>query len=351
MELIEVYNRVNNVLCALDFVALFAGFHRYPFAIYSHEEICLDGMLLPYADCFRGNTSILYRGEYIAIWNYEMDPVADMETLAYLMVHEMFHCHQLVKGEDRFPSDLALLNCPDDMANLAQKHHENLLLAECCERCDIGSLREFAALREQRMQRYPDTVRQELRTETVEGMAEFVGLCALRQINAAKFSALISRYIGLLRAPGALLFDARRLAYYTGALFLLCLEQLGLRIGNDFASGLTVYEQNRIDAAGARVEQRQFDFIEREYEALRKERAERIDRHISRSRYTDCAARICGYDPMNMFRYGDRIFCSHFVCLEEGGSTKAYFCPTVLVMDGDSDERVAGYYLGDADHV
>ena len=40
-----------------------------------------------------------------------------------------------------------------------------------------------------------------------------------------------------------LLFDARRLCYYTGTVLCLALEQLGLPLRNEF-TGATLYEQN-----------------------------------------------------------------------------------------------------------
>lgn len=43
MNLPEAYHAVNAVLDALDFNALFTGFHKYKYALYTNFEICLDG--------------------------------------------------------------------------------------------------------------------------------------------------------------------------------------------------------------------------------------------------------------------------------------------------------------------
>ena len=94
MDLLQMYHAVNEILDTIDFNALFKGFHKYRFALYTSKEIILDEKSMPGREDFRGNTAKEYEGEYIAIWNMEFDPVEDVERLAYLLVHEMFHCHQ-----------------------------------------------------------------------------------------------------------------------------------------------------------------------------------------------------------------------------------------------------------------
>lgn len=344
MTLSERHRQLRSLLSALDFDALFPGFHPYPFALYNRREICLDGRMLPYQEAFRGNTSILYEGQYTAIWDCESDSVEDAELLSSSLVHEMFHCHQGANGENGFPSDLALLNKPDGMELYTRKYNENLLLAECYEHGDMECLRQFTALREQRIRTYPDITVQELKAETIEGMAEYVGLKALREINRTKFDAKLREYTGLLRGKSNLLFDARRLSYYTGAVYLLCLGQLGHKIRYDFQSAQTVYEQNRIAANETQPTIQSFDFIREKYAALIREQEAIIAGHIAKSGYMECHARICGYDPMNMFRVGNLLYCSHFVCLTENGETSVYNTPVLLVMEDGSDWVVKGYY-------
>lgn len=91
MNLLEMYNAVSIILNTIDFGALFPDFRQYQFALYNSREIIIGGKAMPYQDQFRENTSILYEGEYIAIWNMEFDPIEDPEQLAYCLVHEMFH--------------------------------------------------------------------------------------------------------------------------------------------------------------------------------------------------------------------------------------------------------------------
>lgn len=345
MNLKEIYAKVDSILDTLDFGALFKGFHRYRFAVYDSREICLDGELIPYEDSFRGNTAKRYGEEHIAIWNIECSHEEDMEMLAYLLVHEMFHCHQWTKGETRFPSDFALLRYPDDSGNFTKKYNENRYLADACERCDFVMLQKFAALRAQRLAAYPGMVAQELRAETIEGMAEFIGLKALNAINGEKYASRVREYIGKLRAESRLLFDVRKISYYTGAMFFLCLDAMGRRIENNFQSELTVYEQNPVDTEGVEAQARHYDFIGREYAALMEEKEAKVAEHMAHASYVPCDALIVGYDPMNMFQVRDMVYCSHFVCLNENGQTKAINEAVLLVLAGESERGVCGYYI------
>lgn len=345
MNLLQAYHAVDEVLGTLDFGALSAGFHRYKYALYTGSEICLDGQMIPYQDDFRGNTVLEYGGEPIAIWNLEADPAEDTELLAYLLVHEMYHCHQRANNEKRYPSELTLLRYPADIENFEKKYNENLYLADAWEKRDEKALQAFARIRAMRMKAYPAMVRQEFMVETIEGMAEYVGLKALHTINREKFAAVTGEYLQKLRAQDGVLFDVRRSCYYSGALYALCLERLGRKIQNVFDSEQTVYEQNPTDLSdGGAVEIKRYNFISHQY-AKRSEKTEkRIAECIGQGEYTPCKALICGYDPMNMFRAGDFVYCKDFVCLDTGGTIQTVSAAVVLQLEENSDQSIKGYY-------
>ena len=207
MKMVEWYVAIEKLLERVDFGAIYPGFHRYPFALYTSQEICLNGEIRPYEAGFIGNTAIPYQGEYTAIWNVEDDSTEDMEAFAASIVHEMFHCHQFASGEKRFPSDLAMLAHPADAAGMNARYGEARYLADAFENGDSSALRRFAALRAARRRNDPGLVEQELKTETIEGAAEFAGMKALRQLNEEKFAAETKRYLQILRAGDETLFD------------------------------------------------------------------------------------------------------------------------------------------------
>lgn len=345
MNLLKMYADVNTILDAIDFNALFEGFCKYRFALYTSQEIVIDGRTMPYQDGFMGNTAILHEGEYMAIWNMELDPVADPEKLACCLVHEMFHCHQHTNNECRFPDDIELLRDPDGTDNFINKYNENRYLADACERKDMELLRKFAYIRELRRKAYPSMVRQELMAEGIEGMAEYIGLKAFRRINSGKYHAIINDYLGKLKAESNLLFDVRRSSYYTGAIFFLCLEQFGFPINNAFDSEKTAYEQSIVSIATRKAEIFTYAFIAEYYEQLRQEKRTMVEEHVKRARYVKSDAFICGYDPMNMFRVDDIVFCRHFVFINENGEVKAIHSAVALQLTEGSGRRIAGYYV------
>lgn len=345
MNLQSVYQEVSRILDTIDCSALFPGFHRYPFALYTGRDICLNGTIMPYREEFLGNSAIEFEGEFIAIWNVELDPVEDRERLAYSLVHEMFHCHQRANGEKRYPSDLTLLHYPEDQENFSRKYQENRCLADAYEQRDFSQLQQFAAIRAQRAKQYPDMVRQEWMVETIEGLAEYVGLQALRKINADKFAAITAEYANRLREETGLLFDIRRISYYSGALYFLCMKQLGRMEDWAFDSDKTAYEQYPVEIDDVTVQLQTYDFVAREYAALCQKRQDTMAAYLRHAEYVPCHASICGYDPMNMFRVGNHIVCSHFICLDENGESKMIPSAVVLQLAEGAQRDIVGYYL------
>ena len=344
-ELLKVYADVNNILNKIDFNELFTGFHKYKFALYNRAEIAIDGYIIPYQEEFKSNTSIFYKGEYIAIWNMELDNVEDIEILAYCLVHEMFHCYQEDNNEKRYPNDMELLNYPDDIDNYLGKYNENLYLSDAYELHDIKQLHKFFQIRDNRLKIYPDFVCQEMKAETLEGMAEYIGLKALKTINEEKYNSLVKDYLTKLRLENELLFDIRRISYYSGTIFLLCLDLFEFEIKNNFDDDKTAYEQNHMDSMEIVAEIHPYDFVQRCYTEILKEKEAKINKHISNSTYTKCYAFICGYDPMNMFCFKNMIYCSHFVCLNENDNVRGINDVVVLELAKDSNRDIVGYYI------
>ncbi len=346
MDIQKRYSAVNALINGLELEEIFQGFSKYAFALYNSEEVCLEGKLIPYQDSFIGNTAIFYEGRFIAIWNIEMDPVEDDELLAYSLVHEMFHCHQKSSGETRYPSDLKLIAYPEDTDNFQKKHCENLLLAESYKERDIEKFKKFHALRRERLARYPEMVREELKVETAEGAAEYVGLKALRKLNTGKFKAAIDAHLEKLSLVDALLFDVRRISYFTGAVYFLALELFRDFSAFDLTSSLTVYEENAPRFESAQLPDiTPSEEIESALKEMIKKKRDTVSEHLKNSCFTPYSAFICGYDPMNMFRVDDIIYCSHFVFLNKDGKCDMIRSKIALKLKPDSDKEIVGYYI------
>ena len=122
------YYGVANRLERIDFPSIWPGFSSGSFALFQEKLACLSGQLVPRPPEFRGNTSILWQGSPLAIWNLEQE--MDLDQLASYLVHELFHAHQLASGETRFPQDIRLALSPAPLPSLASRLQEGRLLAQ-----------------------------------------------------------------------------------------------------------------------------------------------------------------------------------------------------------------------------
>ena len=332
MNLIPLSRQLNHILQKLPFEQLANGFHSYRFALYNNSEICLEEKLFPYDNSFMGNTAKFYDGEYIAIWNIELSSIKNPYLLASSLVHEMFHCHQYSCGEKRFPSELTLLHCPEKLSFFLQKYQEDLLLIRSLEDADPEAFRLFFTLRNRRLTQYPDFVAEELKAETIEGFAEFVGIKALKLLDPTEFQAAVQNKIDSLKEQSEKIFDIRKRAYDTGTLFCLCLEQFGYPVKNDLSGKDPLYLQNKLSFDQPQVSEINFDTetlikkLSLLHQNVFKNKQNTLRAHLSDARYVPCKASVCGYDPMNMFRLKDRIYCSRFVCLRKNGEVITMTC-------------------------
>lgn len=344
MNLPSLHAKLYDRLSRIDFSALHPSFHAYPFALYTHETVCLGGRIFPNEGGFCGNTAIEYDGQFIAIWDIEADPVNDTDLLASQLVHEMFHCHQHFLSEHRYPSDLSMLAVSESPVYYWLKQQEYTYLADTCEYEDRNAFQRFALARQTRQTLFPDAVKQELLAESIEGTAEFTGLEALRQLDVAKHRLRVQMFLSLLRQPKELLFDTRRLCYYSGAMLLLALRQLGFAPVNDILDTRTIWEQNLFNLACAAGNASEIDHIASALHIHAEKRRATLAAFIQKAVFIPFEASICGYDPMNMFRVGERIYCSHFAHLQQGDTTRPINEPVVLQLAPDTFDRIIGYY-------
>ena len=73
-DLQKLHLEVAQRLERLDFDRLWPGFHRFPFALYQGDEMCLGGEVLPRDGSLRGNTAVRYAGELTAVWDVGSGP-------------------------------------------------------------------------------------------------------------------------------------------------------------------------------------------------------------------------------------------------------------------------------------
>ncbi|MGN0745560.1 MAG: hypothetical protein ACI4ML_02665 [Aristaeellaceae bacterium] len=343
----QEYDRVLSRLNRVNMGALWPGFRRYPFALYDARNACVDGEVLPRPEDFRGNTAIPWRGGYMAIWDVGMNPVADADVLAGHLTHEMFHAHQLTAGETRFPDDLRLLCHPPTAEALALRQREHGLLARAAERPGpekaAGLLGEVFALRALREACCPEDARQGFLTETVEGTAEWVGLSALAQLSPEKAAQRLRQTAVRLAEAGPHQLDTRRVSYDSGVclLALARLAELPLPAGQEESISAQLAAQLPT-ASPAPLAPEEAAYWASVLARQREQRRALLAGFRARPlRRLSGPFRLCGYDPMNMWRQDDSLYGTSFFLLEDGtGRQLPLGGETLLTMAHGSADRV-----------
>lgn len=240
----ELYIEVKKRIASVNFESLWPDFHEYKFALYNSEKVYYEGRTVAISDKFIGNTSIIFEGEYIAIWNIgdecKDDKQVDIDLLAANIIHEMFHAFQSENGEVRFPDDIKYLDYPLDYDNMNLKFNENNLLAKASYTSNFEEkalyLSQFYSVRHKRELIMKDMILAEYLPETVEGMAEYIGTKALQSISELKYCERLEQYRSYLTEVSEVLFHIRHISYYVGTILMLVADELGMHFPHKISS-------------------------------------------------------------------------------------------------------------------
>lgn len=348
-----LYDKVYEQICKVDFESLWDGLHAYHFALYTNDTVYLKNKTIDYEECFLGNTTIKYDDEQIAIWKIDDYTKEDPVILAANMVHEMFHAYQYELGEKRFPNDLKALDYPVSLENILLKYAENQLIIKAVKENDKKKVKEYLsdliASRKRRKEIIKEHIDYEYCIETVEGMAEYVGFRALKQLDAEKYGNKINKYIENLSDTSAILFDNRRLSYFSGALLLLALHKADIPFHHDIAKeSQTVYELvSENISCGALPIYTCKDTIDTSLKDYLVNKQKLFSEFFEKNpKCTVNSFTICGYDPMNMVKLDDLIWCKYFIMLKEKAKDAPLFIngPVVLKVDNSDITKVIAYY-------
>ncbi len=226
MHLKEVHEQLSKRIAAVDFEQLWKGFSPTKFAVYTENEMCLNGEMLPKTDEFLGNTAISFEGETVAIW--KMEGAYDLDVLASNIIHEMFHAFQRKSANLPYPNEIeALFHYRYTAENLSLKHLENVLLAELMLKFDREKFARFCALRKRRLNHAPLETKYEMGVELVEGSANYVELCTLEQLSKQKYESKFLKTLAMLRSTEGL-FPVRILSYAVGGMLVKVMKDNGL---------------------------------------------------------------------------------------------------------------------------
>lgn len=222
MDLELIYKNLEKIISNIDFSRLWKNFTPLKFAIYNETECFFDGNYIEKTDEFIANTSIKYNGEFIAIYNVSEDE--DIEILASLIIHEMFHAFQNINHESRFANELeAIFTYKYSTENLSIKHEENLLIASLIKNFNRTDFQKLISYRKYRHTHFTYEYEYEVAIEQIEGTARFVELNALQQISKEKYEFTLNKMIENI-CNCNMLFPIRIVSYSIGALFFKILK-------------------------------------------------------------------------------------------------------------------------------
>lgn len=323
----------------LDFNQLWLGLQRFPFALVGKESVFHeDGRIIEKDQRFVGNTSIDFETSQLAIWQLE-DPIDDLDEWAALMVHEMVHANQRIKQESRFVDDLRMLEYPQDLSNVLQKHQENQWLVNK-QYSDSEKLKRIISSRQQRYLQLLELSRAETNLEVIEGVAEYVTLQALTQLDANKGKHYLEKLRKQLIEPSHY-FDIRRQSYFSGALIIDLIEKLKIPLNKAFDEPRTFYEQLEDQVQKVPVSYEPNQTIEWKFHQYQQHLQSIVQ---ERTKPVKSNQMIVGYDPMNMVKVDHYIIATSFIMLSPPQKPQFVSGPLLLEMDPQHHRQVLAYY-------
>ncbi len=309
MDLQRLYYEVKSYIDIVDFSKLWRGFKPLKFALYTDNECFFDGTYIEKTDDFLGNTSILYNGEWTAIW-YVQEEINSI-VLTSKMIHEMFHGFQSMHKDSRFANELdALYNYKYEEGNLDLKLKENQLLYSLSAQFDKEKFREFLQIRKYRFDTFQYAYHYESCIEQIEGNANFVELQCLKQLSAELFNKKLSTMRERIINPNSLL-PIRVICYDTGALLLYVMAENAIAFEDGFSS-VTFAEVILNDVVGTKyvAEYSMKPLLDRYHANAKEIICKAIDKN---SLVTDTPCNLLGVNVYDAVFYENHIISRYFV--------------------------------------
>lgn len=178
-------------------------------------------------DQFNGCTLILYRNYPTAIVDLEL--YKDYESLYSILVHELFHGFQYIKGEKRLANELLGITYPLSKENVELRNQERAnLYSAVLEKDSIKKkqfLTTFIALREKRAAIINDHLLYENLIETIEGPAWYVELKSYSAQSSQVYNSVLKDYGRELIDNIESISHIRRSCYSSGLFMCLLLDE------------------------------------------------------------------------------------------------------------------------------
>lgn len=343
------------VMSTVDFTTYWPGFKPVAYALYDEENVYLfqhpnyptaNGgyPILPWTEQFMADTLILFEDTPTAI--VKIERYEKFEDLYSILIHELFHGYQYLKGEKRFPDETKGVTYPLSPENIELRDAERAILyaavisTEPPEQMD--HVKRFIAQREKRTSLIGDFIEYENRIETIEGPAWYVELKALADKSALPYDAIVLKYGEYLLDRKDAALHIRKSCYSAGLFMCLLLDKLSPEWQSRFMeSELTLFPFFRecIDMEPITLPEPVISDETLEILAfVRHEKDIIIERVVNSPGYpltikgTMKAKRI---DPMNMIASGQTVLHNNFVALMMNEQEYLFQHPVIAHFEGD----------------
>ncbi|AFQ12037.1 TPA: peptide ABC transporter permease [Bacillus pacificus] len=236
----NILNRIKKDVSIELLNTLWPGFNRAAFALYNDEHVYVfhhplflkadnEYTVLKWDEQFKADTFILFKDYPTAI--VKMNRYKDYESLFAILVHELFHCHQYLNKESRFPNESIGFQYPiiEENTELRNKERVCLYHAVHCKSQEekINYIKQFIKLREQRTSVMgEDFITYEHMIESIEGPAWYVEMNAYNAVCKNDESDTLRKYSGLILDAYEANCNIRKSCYSSGMLLCLLLDEV-----------------------------------------------------------------------------------------------------------------------------
>ena len=327
--------KIAAVMSAVDFTTYWLDFEPVAYALYDEVNVYLfhhpnyptangDFAILPWTEQFMADTLLLFEDTPTAI--VKIERYEKFEDLYSILIHELFHGYQYLKGEKRFPDETMGVTYPLSPENIELRDTERASLYTAVISTEpleqMEHVRRFIAQREKRSVLIGNFMEYENRIETIEGPAWYVELQALADKSALPYDAIVLKYGEYLLDRKDAALHIRKSCYSAGLFMCLLLDKLSPHWQNRFMeSELTLFPFFRECISMEPITLAEPVISDETLEVLAFVRDQKdlvIERVVNSPGYpitikgTIKTKRI---DPMNMIASGQTILHNNFVAL------------------------------------
>lgn len=273
---------------------------------------------------FNGCTLIIYRDYPTAIVDLEL--YDDDASVFSILVHELFHGFQHIKGDTRFADELLGITYPLIKDHVEYRRRERTYLYQAVLTRDNVKKRQFLAdfiaLREKRAALIADHLLYENLIETIEGPAWYVEVKSYVEKSSQVYDTVVKEYGQALLDPVESNVNIRRSCYSSGLYICLLLDEFVPDWKDGFwETDETVYELLKSliteDAAVEEVEisaetERAVDYVVKQ----RRNAIEHFEKQLGFHLWIEGQLTATSFDPMNIILYENKLLHKNFIKVE-----------------------------------